>query len=78
MRPIVSGSETKRYADLATETYILFPYAMEKKGYRLITAPELAARYPRAWTHPDSFRERAASTGASARRQRERPGATVQ
>lgn len=52
MKPLVSGPEAKRYEELETNTYLLFPYEPDARGVmRLIPAYEMARRFPRAWAH---------------------------
>jgi hypothetical protein len=50
MRPLVSGEDTKRYRFPRAGTYILFPYDDSESG-RLLTASEMAKRFPRAWAY---------------------------
>lgn len=63
MRPLVSGSEAKRYQTPYTDTYILFPYDLDgSKPARLFTAQEMQDRFPRGWdylkTHESELRGR--------------------
>lgn len=52
MKPLVSGSEAKRYEEPETNTYLLFPYERDARGaMRLIPADALARRFPKAWAH---------------------------
>lgn len=52
MRPLVSGSEAKRYEEPQTNTYLIFPYERDTRGaMRLITAVDMAHRFPNAWSH---------------------------
>lgn len=52
MRPLISGSEAKRYEAPETDTYILFPYERDARGVmRLIPRDEMARRFPKAWAH---------------------------
>jgi hypothetical protein len=56
MKPLVSGTEAKRYEDPETKTYILFPYERTEGGaMRLIPEAEMRRRFPRAWRHLQSF-----------------------
>lgn len=50
MKPLVSGAEAKRFVEPATETYLLFPYAVEKR-VDLISADRLAREFPKAWQY---------------------------
>jgi len=63
MRPLVSGSEAKRYEEPVTDTYLLFPYERDARGRMgLIPAETMADRYPQAWayllTHEPALRAR--------------------
>ena len=52
MKPLVSGPEAKRYEEPETNTYLLFPYERDARGImRLVPAPDLARRFPKAWAH---------------------------
>jgi hypothetical protein len=52
MKPLVSGSEAKRYEEPETNTYLLFPYERDARGaMRLIPADGMESRFPRAWAH---------------------------
>ncbi|MGH6768059.1 MAG: hypothetical protein ACRECO_03445 [Xanthobacteraceae bacterium] len=52
MKPLVSGSEAKRYEEPETNTYLLFPYERDARGVmRLMPADGMARRFPRAWAH---------------------------
>jgi hypothetical protein len=52
MKPLVSGSEAKRYEEPETDTYLLFPYERDARGaIRLIPADDMERRFPRAWMH---------------------------
>jgi hypothetical protein len=52
MKPLVSGSQAKRYEEPETDTYLLFPYDRDVRGVmRLIPADEMAQRFPQAWGH---------------------------
>lgn len=56
MRPLVSGSEAKRYVDPETNTYLLFPYKRVENGrFDLLTRAEMEECYPRAWKHLRSW-----------------------
>lgn len=62
MRPLISGSEAKRYRAPVTDTYILFPYRMNGNRAELIPAAELSQDFPKAWsylkTHEKELRAR--------------------
>jgi len=64
MHPLVSGPEAKRYQVPKTDTYLLFPYLLERgtgaspvrteeliPKVRLFTANEMQARFPLAWAY---------------------------
>lgn len=55
MRPLVSGTDAKRYQVPATTTYLLFPYDLAGPRPRLFTADEMAAHLPRAWAYLRAF-----------------------
>jgi len=59
MRPLLSGTEAKRYEEPETDTFLLFPYVRDERGImRLISAAELQQEYPRAWTYLCSWEEK--------------------
>lgn len=66
MKPLVSGAEAKRYMAPETDTYLLFPYRSDRDGVRLISAPEMAEEYPRAWAYLRTWEQelRARENGA--------------
>ena len=61
MHPLISGQEAKRYQTPRTDTFLLFPYTVEKPASggtrsvasaikpRLYTAEEMRERFPLAW-----------------------------
>jgi hypothetical protein len=52
MKPLVSGSEAKRYETPETSTYLLFPYERAAGGsMHLIPADAMKRRFPHAWRH---------------------------
>ena len=55
MKPLVSGKEAKRYVEPQTDTYLLFPYRIDRHGVRLIPADEMAATFPCAWNYLSSW-----------------------
>ncbi len=55
MHPLVSGPETKRYLTPKTDTYLLFPYIVDKMGARLLSEKEMAKRFPKAWAYLKKF-----------------------
>jgi type I restriction-modification system DNA methylase subunit len=57
MKPLISGSEAKRYEQPKTETYLLFPYEHTPAGpMRMLTEGELASRFPKALSHLRSWK----------------------
>lgn len=56
MKPLVSGTEVKRFLEPATETYLLFPYAVGD-GVDLMPADRLAAEFPKAWQYLQQHEE---------------------
>ena len=57
MKPLVSGPEAKRYVKPATDTFLLFPYHVDENGATLISAADMAAEYPLAWTYLRSWEQ---------------------
>jgi hypothetical protein len=58
MKPLVSGTEAKRYEDPETNTYILFPYERTEGGaMRLIPETEMRRRFPKAWRYLETWRD---------------------
>jgi hypothetical protein len=55
MKPLVSGTEAKRFVAPATDTYVLFPYALTENGAVLLTPNEMEDRFPKAWAWLRSF-----------------------
>ncbi len=56
MKPLVSGSEAKRYEEPETETYLFFPYQRDPGGQmKLISAEEMGKRFPRGWAYLRSW-----------------------
>lgn len=55
MKPLVSGKEVKRFLEPRTDTFLLFPYQVDGDGARLLTADEMAARFPKAWAYLRGF-----------------------
>lgn len=51
MKPLVSGTEAKRYIAPLTDTYLLFPYQRAEGNVRLISAVDMVANYPLAWAY---------------------------
>jgi hypothetical protein len=52
MKPLISGSEAKRYEEPRTDSYLLFPYERDAGGQmRLIPGADMARRFPRAWAY---------------------------
>ncbi len=56
LMPIISGPETKRYVDLYTDYYLLFPYRKSAVGMELIPAREFEKIYPKAWIYLNSWK----------------------
>lgn len=55
MKPLVSGSQAKRYVEPKPDTYVLFPYVVENGRATLRPAESLAAEYPLAWSYLQSW-----------------------
>ena len=52
MKPLVSGSEAKRYEEPTTDTYLLFPYLKNERGVvRLILPDQMTTQFPLAWAY---------------------------
>lgn len=64
MKPLVSGSEAKRYQKPLTGTYILFPYSERNGKMGLISATVMMRDFPNAWAYllrfEDQLRKREA------------------
>jgi hypothetical protein len=57
MKPLVSGTEAKRYVTPFTDTYLLFPYAISGDSVRLIDKATMQDTYPKAWTYLRSYKD---------------------
>ena len=55
MKPLVSGSEAKRYLEPETSTFLLFPYKSDSGKVDLLTKEELSKYYPKAWSYLRSW-----------------------
>lgn len=55
MKPLVSGTEAKRFIEPRTNTYLLFPYRIEPDGVTLLTPADMAKEFPKAWKYLKSF-----------------------
>lgn len=55
MKPLVSGSETKRFIAPTTDTYLLFPYTTDGGKAVLMPAQSLKANYPKAFAYLSKF-----------------------
>ena len=51
MKPLISGSQVKRYSKPKTNTYLLFPYQLIDGRMMLISAAEMQREYPFAWSY---------------------------
>lgn len=52
MRPLISGTDAKRYEEPTTATYLLFPYKRNESGaMKLISITEISERFPKASTY---------------------------
>lgn len=51
MRPLISGTEADRYVELATDTYLLFPYEFDEPDAPLILSPQLQRDFPLAFRY---------------------------
>lgn len=49
MRPLVSGTEAKRYTSPLNEKHVLFPYKVTMDGYSLYSQSEMQSSFPKAW-----------------------------
>ena len=58
MKPLISGAEAKRYIEPRTDTYLLFPYTVEKGRATLIPTDRIEADYPLAWSYLKSWEEK--------------------
>jgi len=55
MKPLVSGSDAKRYVEPKTDTCLLFPYRPIEARVELIPAAVLQNDYPKAWSNLRSY-----------------------
>ncbi|HQP37490.1 MAG TPA: Eco57I restriction-modification methylase domain-containing protein, partial [Polyangiaceae bacterium] len=55
MRPLISGTEARRFHRPATDTFLLFPYRATAERTELRAADDLRARTPKAWAYLQSF-----------------------
>jgi hypothetical protein len=55
MKPLVSGTEAKRFIEPRTDTFLLFPYTVDANGARLLSAEAMADGFPKAWTYLRTF-----------------------
>jgi hypothetical protein len=64
MKPLISGPEAKRYEEPETNIYLLFPYEPDERGaMRLISANDMALRFPKAWAHLHQWRKELTKDG---------------
>jgi len=57
MRPLVSGTDAKRYIAPASRMHILFPYSPNSAGtMRLISESTMKRDFPKAWAHLTNFK----------------------
>lgn len=57
MRPLVSGTEAKRYVSPNNEKHILFPYKVTEDGYSLYAEDEMKKLFPKAWQYLKSVED---------------------
>lgn len=56
MKPLVSGSDARRFEVSTTNTYLLFPYFENERGTMALKAPEdMESQYPKAWAYLKSW-----------------------
>lgn len=55
MKPLISGTEAKRYISPVTDTCLLFPYEKADGSVRLINSMDMAGNYPQAWAYLRSW-----------------------
>ncbi|MBN2864369.1 MAG: Eco57I restriction-modification methylase domain-containing protein [Thiotrichales bacterium] len=62
MKPLISGTEAKRYQKPITETYVLFPYDLSGDMPKLFTRQQMQTQFPQGWaylqTHEKTLRAR--------------------
>ncbi|MDY0137029.1 MAG: Eco57I restriction-modification methylase domain-containing protein [Thiomicrospira sp.] len=62
MKPLISGTEAKRYQQPITETYLLFPYDLSGDSPKLFTQQQMQTQFPQGWaylqTHEKALRGR--------------------
>lgn len=55
MKPLVSGKDVKRFIEPRTDIYLVFPYCVDAKGFRLLTPEEMEKQFPKAWKYLRGF-----------------------
>ena len=51
LKPLVSGTEAKRYLRADTNTYVLFPYDLSGERPRLWSQDEMVEKFPQTWAY---------------------------
>lgn len=51
MKPLISGTEAKRYQKPITETYLLFPYDLSGDTPKLFTQQQMQTQFPQGWAY---------------------------
>ncbi|CAN5362901.1 hypothetical protein BH09PSE2_BH09PSE2_09160 [soil metagenome] len=57
MRPILSGTDAKRYIAPLSTTFLLFPYAASSHGVRLLGSQHMSTAFPKAWRYLNTWKE---------------------
>ncbi len=57
MKPLVSGSDARRYVRPAPQTHIVFPYVRGGEGVKLIDADTLVREHPKAWAYLEGYKK---------------------
>jgi hypothetical protein len=51
MKPLISGTEAKRYQQPITESYLLFPYDLSGDTPKLFTQQQMQTQFPQGWAY---------------------------
>ena len=57
MKPLLDADGARRFLAPRSDVYLLFPYSVEGREIKLLSAEELRANFPRGWTYLSRFEE---------------------
>lgn len=55
MKPLLDADGARRFLAPSSNVYLLFPYSVEGREVRLLTADELRAKFPKGWAYLSRF-----------------------